>query len=344
MHRHFRLLLCLAAACAALASPIDFGKKEFAEALAGRKISSSRFRIQTEISTDPVESFRISGVRVSGGDLRGLMYGLLEASEQIRTTGRLVAARGTAATSIRGVRLPITAADAQSGWFHAHAHWEDLLATLARSRLNRLTLAFEEEVVLSGRVMDVLRFVSEAASEYAVDLVLSIRPESVNSSGAELKALLSSCPAVRSVRVTGGPGIPGRATLVRAVGDAGRRVVVEIPHNEVTPRMIEEVTNAGVPFLVSASYQGGDPPPPVEGAGALVWRLEPSGAESRDPAYVRKTVQELARPGVAGFEIDAPQDGSPEANRLFYLLWGRLSYNPKTPGTLWGEKPVAKKK
>jgi len=75
--------------------------------------------------------------------------------------------------------------------------------------------------------------------------------------------------------------------------------------------------------------------------------LEAPGAAGRaewsDPAFVRKTLQELTQPGVAGFEIEAPQAVSLDANRLLYLLWGRLSYDPKTPGTLWGGKAAKKK-
>ncbi len=334
----------MSAACAAWAGPVDFGRKEFAAALAARKLPAASFRIQTEVSTDAEESYRIAGVRISGGDLRGLMYGLLEAAEQVRSTGRLAAAMGSPGMRVRGVRLPLDAGDLASGWFHSRAHWDDLLATFARSRLNRLNLAFQEQAVISARVAGSLRMISEVALEYAVDLVLSVRPDSFASGGPELSMLLSSCPAVRSVSVTGGTGVPGRAALVRAVGEAGRRVTVEIPRPEVTPRMLEEAANAGAPLLISAVYEDGQAPPPAGGAGALVWSVEAAGADSRDPAYVRKTVQELAGPGVAGFEIGAPREGSPAANRLVYLLWGMLSYNPKAPETLWGGKAAPTKK
>ncbi len=60
-------ILCLATACGAWAGPVDFGKQEFDRAVAERKLSRQLSRIQTEISADPPESFRILGVRISGG-------------------------------------------------------------------------------------------------------------------------------------------------------------------------------------------------------------------------------------------------------------------------------------
>ena len=329
-----QLFLC-AATCAAWAGPVDFGKQEFASALSERKLAASRYRIQAEVSTEAPESFRIAGARISGGDLRGLMYGLLEAAEQIRSTGRLAAAKGAATIRVRGVRLTVSAAD-----LDRRAYWEELLQALARSRLNRLNLVFEEDRALDPRALEALRLISETATAYAVDLVLSIHPESVHADGVELKAVLSGCPAIRSVQITGVG--PGRLELVRAIGDAGRRVVLEIPHQDLTASILDEVADKGVPWLVSAAYTG-QSPPEVAGAEALVWRLEARGAEWTDPAFVRKTLQELTKPGAVGFEIEAPRAASPETNRLLRLIWGRLSYDPKTPETVWGGKPVKKK-
>ena len=74
--------LFLVAVSAHAAGPVDFGKAEFDAALAERKL---KLRVDTELSLDPPETFRITlyktGVaRVTGGDLRGLMYGLIEAA------------------------------------------------------------------------------------------------------------------------------------------------------------------------------------------------------------------------------------------------------------------------
>ena len=100
MCRRWTLLLCLATSAAVWAGPVDFGRQEFERALAERKISPKRYKIQTEVSTDAPESFRILPGRVTGGDVRGLMYGLLEAADQIRTRGGLIAAKGTPAMTL----------------------------------------------------------------------------------------------------------------------------------------------------------------------------------------------------------------------------------------------------
>jgi len=85
------LCLLIATASARAAGPVDFGKAELDAALAERKI---KLRVDTELSLNPPETFSITlyktgMIRVTGGDLRGLMYGLIEASEQIRADGHL---------------------------------------------------------------------------------------------------------------------------------------------------------------------------------------------------------------------------------------------------------------
>ncbi|MCC7175759.1 MAG: hypothetical protein IT159_11230 [Bryobacterales bacterium] len=339
MRPHLVVPLCVAAACAVWGGPVDFGKKEFASALAERNIPAGRFRIQAEVSTGAPESFKISGVRISGGDLRGLMYGLLEAAEQIRSTGRLAPASGSAAFPVRGVRFAVQVRHLEEGWFHSRDYWEELAAMLARSRLNRLNLVFEQSVIFTGRLHQTLRLLSDIASAYGVDLAISLRPESLGPGGGELKALLSGAPAVRSVQVAGSSA--GRLDLIRAIGEAGRMVTAEVPHADLTPPILKELAETGVPWVMAAAYEG-NAPPALNGAKALIWRLTPGDAEAEwsGPVFVRKTLQSLSGPGVGGFEIDAPVRSSPSADRLFYLHWGRLGYDPKTPDKAWAGKDV----
>src|SRR5690349_20561930 len=106
-------ILLLAVSSARAAGPVDFGKSELDAALAERKL---KMHVDTELSLDPPETFRITlyktgMVRITGGDLRGLMYGLIEAAEQIRATGRLKAASGKPATPVRGVRMALRSYD-----------------------------------------------------------------------------------------------------------------------------------------------------------------------------------------------------------------------------------------
>jgi hypothetical protein len=74
----------------------------------------------------------------------------------------------------------------------------------------------------------------------------------------------------------------------------------------------------------------------------MFWQLEAAKPGERalwnDPAHVRRTVAALAQPGFAGFEIQAPPPGGSGTDALFYLLWGRLSYDPKTPDSVWSRE------
>src|ERR1700733_12083437 len=129
----FLLLLTLATVRAA--GPIDFGKAELDAAMAERKL---KLHVDTELSLNPPETFSITlykpgMVRITGGDLRGLMYGLIEASEQIRANGKLKAASGKPATAVRGVRMTLRSYDLTQPWFTSDAHWRAYFQTLARS-------------------------------------------------------------------------------------------------------------------------------------------------------------------------------------------------------------------
>src|SRR5579871_6675061 len=89
------LLVALSTAWAGSAT--DFGLSEFQAANATRKWP---IKVKSELSLDPPESYRIEvypsgGGRVTGGDLRGLMYGLIEAASQLRSLGHLKAVRAT---------------------------------------------------------------------------------------------------------------------------------------------------------------------------------------------------------------------------------------------------------
>lgn len=84
------------------AGPVDFGLSEFRAALASRNLKT---RIVYDLSPEAPESFRVEpykagGAHITGGDMRGLMYGLLEAADQIRTTGRMKQVHGVPATLV----------------------------------------------------------------------------------------------------------------------------------------------------------------------------------------------------------------------------------------------------
>ena len=70
-----------------------------------------------------------------------------------------------------------------------------------------------------------------------------------------------------------------------------------------------------------------------------IWEVVTADSAKRllwsDPDFVRRTVIALDEPGYSGFEIDPPLPPDSEDTGLFYVLWGRLSYDPKTPASAW---------
>ncbi len=76
-------------------------------------------KITAELDIQAPETFRIEpyaagGGHITGGDLRGLMYGLLEAADQMRANGRLKLTHGVPSLALRGVRLT---AVPEAPWF-----------------------------------------------------------------------------------------------------------------------------------------------------------------------------------------------------------------------------------
>jgi hypothetical protein len=206
------------------AGPVDFGLAELNAAMAARNLKYKP-RIVTEINLEPPETFRIEpytagGGRIAGGDLRGLMYGLLEAAEQMRATGRLKQTHGVPSTTPRGVKI---VADPVATWFGSDDFWRDFLASLAHNRFNRLQLVFDRlpGPDLSGN----LHKISELSLQYSIDIALGMKsaPEEF---GPALLELLTQCPAVRFVSLYGETdGIkPAVAAVLRK---AGRRVVLD---------------------------------------------------------------------------------------------------------------------
>ncbi len=191
-------LLLLAAVMEAICGPLEFGLAELQRAIADRGLRPLRLR--TEVTAEAPESWRIESNRITGGDLRGLMYGLLAAAEQIRTRGYLVAARGKPATSMRGIRIFLHNEDLEKDWYYSPDYWREFFAMLARNRFNRINLVFAHQTpylappypywvdlpefprirvpgLTDGerrRNFEMLRFISQTAAEHAIDFTLGI--------------------------------------------------------------------------------------------------------------------------------------------------------------------------
>ena len=145
--------------------PSSSGVAEFNAALASRQL---RWKVKYELTLDPPETYRIEpykygGAHITGGDLRGLMYGLLDAADQVRATGRIKQAKSAPAISVRGARMFVHAADVAS------FDWTDYLNTLARDRFNRFTLVFLDSPYSSAAQLE---SISQLAADFGIDFTL----------------------------------------------------------------------------------------------------------------------------------------------------------------------------
>ena len=135
------LVLCLPHLAAA--GPIEFGKAELDRALEAR--GEVGRRPVADVRPGAPESWSISAGAITGGDERGLMYGLLEAAEQIRRNGQLAPARGKPAAAMRGIRTFIHNQDLEEDWYFDRGYWDRFFAMLARNRFNRFNLVFAHQ-------------------------------------------------------------------------------------------------------------------------------------------------------------------------------------------------------
>jgi hypothetical protein len=333
----------LAAACAYGAGPADFGMAELNAAIDARN-PRYKPKITTELNLDAPETFRIEtlaagGARISGGDLRGLMYGLLEAAGQIRALGRLKLTHGAPAATPRGVRM---AADPAAPWFSWPEFWRAYLAALARDRFDRLQLSFAS--MPGPELYPALRMISQAGGEYGVDVVLGLKSLS-GDFGPALQDLLTQCPAIHSVALNPGEGDGLRQPLIAALAKTGRRVVLELRESDRSDALIETAAKARIPLRIFWLYDCGEGSGDCSRAGAAsrprdyYWRVDPAlagGGPEPDTERVRAIVTALG----AGFEVPSPTgiEGAPDSQSIG--VWGRLGYNPKTEPT---PKPPAPK-
>ena len=189
-----------AAVLTAYGGPVEFGLREFESAAAERRLRPAAVRIATEISSAPPGSYRILPGRIEGGDLRGLMYGLLAAAAQIRAAGRLAQEKGAPATAVRGLRYVLEDPDSPPEWFYSQDYWLGCIRMLARCRFNRLHLALVQPPgglnparplrfalpefpqlfwpapgpESSRRDLAMLRLISSACAEHGIDFTLGI--------------------------------------------------------------------------------------------------------------------------------------------------------------------------
>ncbi|MGE5645258.1 MAG: hypothetical protein ACM336_05640 [Acidobacteriota bacterium] len=301
-----RPILLLAAAVAVIeAGPVEFGRAELDRAIEERGLNPRALRIKTEVAVDPPDSYRIAPGLITGGDLRGLMYGLLEAAAQIRAAGKLRKAAGEPALAVRGVRMSLDQLDAGA------RDWRGLFEHLARNRFNRFNLVLPWPC---GDT-DALRLISEAAAEYGVDFTLSLRGDANAEIEAALGKVLSACPSIRNVQLR--LGEEAAAHAIRALGDAGRRVTLEAEAEAAA--VSRAAVAAGLPVRIAAAYTEGAAAPLTR---PFFWEIPPQSLS--DARAIRAVISKLIATGASGFEIEMP-----EAGAAVEPLWGRLGYDPK---------------
>ncbi len=287
-------VLCTLAAMA-LGGPVEFGTAEVERAIAESKRDPRLFRITTEVTGDPPGSFKIIPMRrgpcmVTGGDLRGVMYGLLEAAEQIRDQGRLSHVEGAPAVGIRGVRLVLEDARLERSW--PQQFWRNIFSTLARNRFNRFHLVFAQPAPYRYWV-DVREFpgariaglnaasrqqnlamlgsIAQAAVEFGLDFTLGIRESEGRRieglgrddiaaySHAALGQVLAAAKSVRAVELHSDATGDVQTELweIRAIREAGRLVRLELSGAPPAGTLLEAAREAGVPVRVSREFWPG---------------------------------------------------------------------------------------
>ena len=163
MNNPIRLaVLCALFSLPLAAGPREFGIAQFQAALAELGLKPEVFRLRYELNHDPPQSWRIEPSRITGGDLAGLMYGLMEAAAQIRFTGRLAPASGTPFLPVRRalVHVPAQLPD------QLNPAWLQLLERLAKDRFNRLQVIIEHP----SQHEEFLRELAKEAAGYAIEV------------------------------------------------------------------------------------------------------------------------------------------------------------------------------
>src|SRR6185503_7732353 len=144
--------------------------------------------------------------KVTGADARGLLYGLLEAAEQVRKSGRITAAKGASKTPMRGIRYFLHNADLERDWYYSHEYWDEYLSMLARNRFNRFNLVFAHQTDYlappypfwvdlpefptiraknltpeqRAKNLEMLQYISQAATDRGIDFTLGVWEHNLN--------------------------------------------------------------------------------------------------------------------------------------------------------------------
>ena len=301
---------------------MDFGISELDAALAARNL---HIKYRTELSLNPPQTFSIEpyvsgSARISGGDLRGLMYGLLEAAAQIRETGRFKKTQSAPQAAIRGIHAILPDPNFQE-WYTSEGFWRDYFKMLAANRFNRFVLAAPLD---QGRNLRTLHFIAQTAAEYGIDFTLDLDHLATYST---VRQVLTECPSIRSIEIAANSA--DREEVAKAIAETGHRIMLDLrgtpqPHADpaIPERIICEDSDTQDPGSCSIDH--------LSSASARQLLL------SSDPDYVSHAVALLAARSIPGFEIDVfLDDPAFKQGSLFYVAWGQYSYDPKFAEKEW---------
>jgi hypothetical protein len=323
----------LLSATALLAGPSEFGQQELRAAMAERGIT---LNVTTELNLDQPETFHISAVtstsaRISGGDLRGLMYGLIEAAEQIRTAGKLSATNGEPGLRLRSVRVAPLDTDLVVLGFYSVDRWSKFFQMLARNRVNRATLVLPPEKWEGDRI----RVLSMLAKDYGVDFAMGVRGAPGPRFNVQLRKMLTECVLVRGVELEVGrePVDFFRTNVFPALAEAGRRVTLDLRGIEARPDVLRAAAAAGIVLDVASRTS----------AAALGNPFHSIAAPESEAATVHARLNIVASAGATGFEVDLAGVNIENYERV-YWTWGRSGYDYRTPGMSAGKATAKNKK
>jgi hypothetical protein len=282
----------------AAAGPVEFAQAELDSAMAERKL---KWKNQVDLNLEAPDTFRIEpyaigGAHITGGDLRGLMYGLLEAAEQIRASGHFTKTSGNPAASLRGVRIVLNAELEKA----PEEFWNLYFRMLARNRFNRAHVVFQR-IEAPYRLPKLL---SHTAADYGIDFTLGVEGDS---SAEELAHMLILCPAVRGLALEGSGK---QAAVFSALRVAGRRVTLDLDGATTQPAVLQEALANGIPVLrpLAAWPPSFEVVPPIDAASAEAHPIfyEVMGRLSYDP----KPKPELRAAREVGLWIAAAQQSN----------------------------------
>jgi hypothetical protein len=312
-----------------LAGPPDFGQQELRAAIAERRLPLT---IDTELNLNQPETFVATpigsaSIRVSGGDLRGLMYGLLDTADQVRSGGSVVRKAGEPGFHTRSVRIAPSDAELMTSEFYNTNRWIKTFEMLARNRVNRITVVMPVEHLEYDRV----RFLTRLGSDYAVDFNLGLRAvEGGQVTRAQIRKVLDECVLIRGIQLEVGrePVDYFKTAIFPAVQQTGRRVTLDLRGAEMRPDIVRAGHSAGVVFLIEARNSTASLDEPFYRRIAV--------ASTSEPSDVASVLNGLADTQAAGFELDLSGSNLENYERI-YWAWGRAGYDHRSPGLAPGK-------